>query len=102
MPQSPRTTDEFPSRSPVVGELLDSEPASSRALGISQQQVAKMLSYWLDSVFVVPGLGWRFGLDPIIGLIPVAGDLATSLISFYILSLAVHLGVPRSTLMRMT
>jgi hypothetical protein len=52
-------------------------------------------------VFEVPGLGWRFGLDPLIGLVPVVGDLATTAMSFYILSLAAYFKVPRSTLARM-
>ena len=45
--------------------------------------------------------GWRFGLDPIIGLVPIVGDLASALISFYILSVAAQMRVPRSTMARM-
>ncbi len=60
------------------------------------------LSWWMDSVFEVPGLGWRFGLDPIVGLIPGVGDAATALISFYIVALAARAGVPRITVARMS
>ncbi len=35
---------------------------------------------FLDSKFKIPGTPFRFGLDPIIGLIPFAGDIVTLLI----------------------
>jgi hypothetical protein len=89
-----------PSRSPISGELLDADARPARKR-FQDQQWARLLSFWTDSVFEVPGLGWRFGLDPLIGLVPVVGDLASSAVSFYILSLAAHFGVPRRTLARM-
>jgi len=55
----------------------------------------------MDDLIRVPGLGWRFGLDALIGLIPGFGDTATSLVSFYILVNAVRYGVPKITLLRM-
>ena len=55
----------------------------------------------MDDLFRVPVLGWRFGLDAVIGLIPGLGDTATSLVSFYILANAVRYGVPKITLLRM-
>jgi hypothetical protein len=55
----------------------------------------------MDDLFRVPVLGWRFGLDALIGLIPGFGDTATSLVSFYILVNAVRYRVPKITLLRM-
>ena len=55
----------------------------------------------MDDLFRIPVLGWRFGLDALIGLIPGFGDTATSLVSFYILVNAVRYGVPKITLLRM-
>lgn len=55
----------------------------------------------MDDMFRVPVLGWRFGLDALIGLIPGLGDTATSLASFYILAAAVRYRVPKVTLLRM-
>jgi len=52
-------------------------------------------------MFRVPVLGWRFGLDALIGLIPGIGDTGTTLASFYILASAVRHGVPKITLLRM-
>lgn len=59
------------------------------------------LSRWMDGLFRIPGVGWRFGLDAIVGLIPGVGDTATSLVSFYILAAGVRHGVPKITLLRM-
>ena len=59
------------------------------------------LSHYLDGLFKVPGTGWRFGLDSLIGLIPNVGDISTSLVSFYILVAGVRYGVPKITLVRM-
>jgi hypothetical protein len=59
------------------------------------------LSTYLDGLFRVPGTGWRFGLDSLIGLIPNVGDTLTSLASFYILIAGVRYGVPKITLLRM-
>ena len=55
----------------------------------------------MDDLFRVPILGWRFGLDALIGLIPGIGDTGTALASFYILAAAVRHGVPKVTLLRM-
>ncbi len=59
------------------------------------------LSHYLDGLFRIPGTGWRFGLDALIGLIPNVGDTITSFASFYILVAGVRYGVPKITLLRM-
>jgi hypothetical protein len=64
-------------------------------------QNVERLGWLLDDVFRVPVLGWRFGLDALIGLVPGLGDTATSLASFYILAAAVRYRVPKITLLRM-
>ena len=59
------------------------------------------LSHYLDGLFRIPGTGWRFGLDGLIGLVPNVGDTLTSFASFYILVAGVRYGVPKITLLRM-
>lgn len=59
------------------------------------------LGWLMDDLFRIPVLGWRFGLDAIIGLIPAFGDTTTSLVSFYILVSAVRYRVPKITILRM-
>lgn len=55
----------------------------------------------MDDVFRIPVLGWRFGLDALIGLVPGLGDTSTALVSFYILAAAVRYRVPKITMLRM-
>src|SRR6476661_508981 len=59
------------------------------------------LAFYLDDLFRIPGVGWRFGLDALIGLVPNVGDTLTSFASFYILLAGVRYGVPKITLLRM-
>lgn len=59
------------------------------------------LGWLMDDMFRVPVLGWRFGLDALIGLVPGLGDTSTTLVSFYILTAAVRYGVPKITILRM-
>ena len=55
----------------------------------------------LDSAFQVPGTKLRFGLDPVVGLIPGAGDLVTGFFSVMIVLHAVRLGIPKIVIARM-
>ena len=55
----------------------------------------------MDDMFRVPVLGWRFGLDALIGLVPGLGDISTTVVSFYILAAAVRYRVPKITMLRM-
>src|SRR6266480_7967958 len=68
---------------------------------IRVEESLERLSWVMDDLIRVPGLGWRFGLDAIVGLIPGFGDTATSLVSFYILVSGVRYRVPKITLLRM-
>lgn len=65
------------------------------------QAFVDKISRLMDTAFEVPGLGWRFGFDALVGLIPGIGDLATTLVSLYLLLLASRTGLPRITLARM-
>lgn len=56
----------------------------------------------MDSRFQVPGTGLRFGLDGLIGLLPVAGDAITTLLGLYMLGEAMKIGAPPSILRRIT
>jgi hypothetical protein len=76
---------------------------SSRAMdgGDGELATLRQLSYYLDDLFVVPGTSYRVGLDPLLGLVPGVGDVATSAAAAYIVARAAALGVPRATLARM-
>ncbi|MET0751989.1 MAG: DUF4112 domain-containing protein [Pyrinomonadaceae bacterium] len=68
---------------------------------IELEEGLESLSRYLDDWVKIPIVGWRFGLDALIGLVPNVGDMATSLASFYILVAGVRYGVPKITLLRM-
>ena len=55
----------------------------------------------LDSAFRIPGTNIRFGIDPILGLVPGVGDLATPLLSLFMVWQGARLRVPKIVLMRM-
>jgi hypothetical protein len=55
----------------------------------------------LDNAFRVPGTQIRFGLDPILGLFPGIGDLATPVLSVLILVHGARVRVPKIVLARM-
>ncbi|MBV9642184.1 MAG: DUF4112 domain-containing protein [Verrucomicrobia bacterium] len=61
----------------------------------------KLVSRLLDTVFLIPGTRIRFGLEPIIGLIPVLGDQVTSLVSAALLYRSVQHRLPKIALVRM-
>jgi hypothetical protein len=68
---------------------------------VEVEQSLERLGWLMDDLIRIPVLGWRFGLDALLGLIPGFGDTATSLVSFYILAAAVRYQVPKITLLRM-
>jgi hypothetical protein len=61
----------------------------------------EMMAKLLDNAFVIPGTKQRVGIDAIIGLIPGLGDIATTLLSSYVIWEARNLGVSRIAIGRM-
>ncbi|MBD2102103.1 DUF4112 domain-containing protein [Leptolyngbya sp. FACHB-261] len=71
-------------------------------LGRHHQSLRRIqtLTHLLDNAIPLPG-GYRVGLDPLLGLVPGAGDLVSTGLSAYIIWVAAQTGLPRSTLTRM-
>ncbi len=90
-----------------VEELEPLKERSKRSLvkqtrrEIELEEGLESLSKYLDDWIKIPVVGWRFGLDALIGLVPNVGDTLTSVASFYILFAGVKYGVPKITLLRM-
>jgi hypothetical protein len=64
----------------------------------------QLLRRWarlLDSAFRMPGTNFRFGVDPLIGLIPGIGDLVTPIFGVLIIWHAASLRVPKVIIARM-
>ena len=64
-------------------------------------EALRRISQLLDSAFELPGTTYRIGLDPIMGLVPVIGDLASPLFTIGVLWQARELGIPKIVQMRM-
>lgn len=60
----------------------------------------RALSRLLDTKFTLPG-GFRFGIDPIIGLIPGIGDVIASTLSVWLVFDAARLGLQKRVVARM-
>jgi uncharacterized protein DUF4112 len=68
-----------------------------------EQRIAALrrVSRLLDSGYQVPGTSYRFGLDPILGLVPGIGDLVSPLFTIALLWLSHDLRLPRVVQLRM-
>lgn len=76
-------------------------PRDLRGQGYLDDEALEFLAGVLDDWFRIPGTAIRFGLDPLIGLIPGLGDFITGLVSFLIVFAGWQRRVPRVTLLRM-
>ena len=61
-----------------------------------EQRLARLeaLAKLLDIAFIIPGTNIRYGIDGLIGLIPVVGDVITTAISLWLVREARALGAP--------
>lgn len=78
------------------GRAQEATAAGSPSVGRARE-----LARLLDSAFRVPGTGFRFGLDPVLGLIPGVGDAVGGVFAAYLLWLAARAGAPAPVLLRM-
>ena len=68
----------------------------------SVRQRIEALEKALEHGFRVPGTGYEFGLDAIVGLIPVVGDFIGAALGAYLVWEARNIGVPKWKLWRMS
>lgn len=59
------------------------------------------LARTLDTKYRIPWLGWRFGVDGLIGLVPVVGDLLSAAYGAVVIVEAYRLRLPVSVMGRM-
>ncbi len=74
---------------------LDSHP---QALTLKR---LRQLSRILDKVVTIPGTPIHIGLDPLVGFLPIGGDILGVILASYIVIEAARMGVPKAMLSRM-
>ncbi|MDF1659230.1 MAG: DUF4112 domain-containing protein [Verrucomicrobiales bacterium] len=83
------------------GDLAEGEDRSN-ADPLQQLRSSKRISWLLDECIRIPGTQIRFGLDPILGLIPYGGETVATVIGAFILGDAGKKGLPFRTLTKMS
>ncbi len=61
----------------------------------------RRFAHLLDEAFRIPVIGYRVGLEPILGLVPIIGDVSGFLLSGYLIVRAARLGLPRALVSKM-
>ena len=85
-------------RPPFEGLRFDFGHSAANPFGdlTREQRLARLdaIAKLLDVAFIVPGTNFRYGIDGLIGLIPVVGDIITTAISLWVVREARALGAP--------
>ena len=96
----------MPAQKPV--QEVDVEVLPREGSGKARRQVSDkddpfiaLVAKLMDTVFVIPGTNIRFGLDPILGLIPGLGDSASAFVSIVLILQSARHRVPKVVLARM-
>lgn len=61
----------------------------------------RTVAYLLDDSVPIPGTRFSVGIDPLLGVLPVSGDVVGAGLSLYIVAESARLGVSTPTLLRM-
>ena len=65
----------------------------------NELKIARTIAKIMDGRYEI--FGFKFGLDPIIGLVPVVGDILPFLVGLYLLWLGRKMGVPENKYRKM-
>jgi Domain of unknown function (DUF4112) len=91
----------------VIERLQNHQNMSNLSATAQENRLVRLdrlrnFSRLLDNAIAIPGTQYRFGLDPILGLIPGGGDTVGLVLSCLIVYEASRLGANQSTLGQMT
>ncbi len=79
-----------------MDDIDESSNASPKQRAVLQR--TRAVAHILDKSVRVPGTNFRIGIDPVLGVLPISGDIAAALSSLYIVLEAARVGVPPRTL----
>ena len=92
------TSDVRGSRGARQGEVVGRSRSEEFAAFERRYAAATRL---LDDLMPVPGTNQRIGLDPVVGLIPVVGDLVSAALGVWLIAEAARFRIPGVVLARM-
>lgn len=75
-------------------------PSRSERFRSAERRIAT-ISRVMDDLVPIPGTGQRIGLDPVIGLVPVVGDIVSAVAGVWVIVEAARFGIPTVVLVRM-
>lgn len=90
---------------PIRPEQMEQLRAAMPALSNDPQAIrqrVEALEMMLERSFTIPGVNRKVGLDFVLGLVPVLGDVITGAMGLYIVWEARNLGMSKFQLARMT
>lgn len=93
-------TESAPSSGPDEND--PSGEALTKEVLIEKARASKRVSWILDELVRIPGTNIRFGLDPILGILPYGGETVATIIGATILGEAGKKGVPFRSLIKMS
>jgi hypothetical protein len=83
---------------PLTGEVVGE--SRRERFGAAERRIKRVTDV-LDELVPIPGTGQRIGLDPVIGLIPVVGDVVAAMVGGWVILEATRFGIPRIVVARM-
>jgi hypothetical protein len=92
----------MPTRSPAEELEWEVLPPEEKQKRQELEPLFRWLALIMDNFLRLPGTQFRFGLDPLMGLIPGIGDTGSTIISAMALIAAARRGLPKILLARMS
>ena len=83
-----------------MSKLVTHSSSSYQGQLLQLARIRSISDLW-DRAFGIPGTKWRVGLESVVGLLPVGGDVVGLGISIYILWQVVQFNLPKTILVRM-
>ena len=92
----------MPTRSPAEELEWEVLPPEEKQKRQELEPLFRWLALIMDNFLRLPGTQFRFGLDPLMGLIPGIGDTGSTIISAMALIAAARRGLPKILIARMS
>ena len=80
-------------------KILKARPIQDHS--IPELEFIERLAQWLDSRFLIPGTNIRFGIDPMMSLFPIIGDLMTYVVSGMLIYAMYNKGASQKVVIKM-